>query len=401
MNKKIYIGIALIFLPLLSACTGKSAPTVKSDNELSPFQGIWEGEISTDSLGTFDITLDVYTGDKTQKVLASSKVFNFQYLEVDWEVKDDDLTFKMNDEDNRAEIKLSLTEEKNLSGTYSQYGASDEFTLTKTSDQAADGAFSRNYPEYTYKERLQQLKEFSEYAEDDITIPFTYELDQREEYEDLIREYDLDSVTEGYEDVDLMLVLLKWVSNNFRHDGNSGLPKKRDAIALVDFYKQNPDGINCRGLSILLSELLRAYGIPAKHITCMPKEAVFQDCHVVVHAYSEKLEQWIMLDPTYKLVLQNENGDYVNLPMLREMLLDGEALLPNKDAGWNGNSFNTEDYREYMTKNTFRFSCATDFYFGAEEGSSRNVTNMLAPKGYNDDEKERTTTSEQAFWAVP
>lgn len=401
MNKRIFLCLTIVFLPLLSACSKKSDLAGTFNSALTPFKGIWEGEITTDKLGTFDMILDIYVKGKTQKVLISSKKYNYQYMELEWSVSNDSLSFTMNDIDHLAQIELKLVDDKALTGTFFQYGETDEFTLTKTSDKAVNGSFTRNYPKYSYKERMQQLKDFSEYAEDNVEIPFTYELNQRDQYEDLISEYDLDNVTKGYEDVDLMIVLLKWVSDNFKHNGNSGLPKERNAVTLIDFYKENPDGINCRGLSIILSELLRAYGIPAKHITCMPKEAVFDDCHVVVHAYSEKLKQWIMLDPTNKLVLQNENGEYVNLPILREMLLNDEKLIPNKDAGWNGNHFDVKDYREYMTKNTFRFSCATQFYFGAEEGTDGNVQNMLAPKGYTDDLKERTTTSDDAFWALP
>lgn len=396
MNKRIIICLVLFQL-LLTACTGKND---KNNSDLSSYGGIWEGEITTSFL-TYDAIFDIYVEDETQKVLISSNTCNIKYQEVNWSVKDNVLEILMNDEAHRAEIKLSFTDNKTLKGTYFQYGETDEISFYKTSDKAANGSFTYIYPNYTYKERLQQLKDFTEYEEDNVTIPFSYDLDQRNKYEELIQEYDLDSLTKGYEDIDLVIVLLKWVSDNFKHNGNSGLPVDRDAFNLIDFYKENPDGINCRGLSILLSELLRVYGIPAKHITCMPKEKVFNDCHVVVHAYSKKLNQWIMLDPTFKLVLQNEYGDYINLQTLRKMLINNETLISNKDAGWNGNSFDMEDYREYMTKNTFRFTCATDFYFGAEARVNRNIDNMLIPKGYTEDKSERTTTSDTAFWVLP
>ncbi len=401
MNKRITICLLIIFMLLLSACIGKNSKTDKNDNELSTYKGRWEGEITTSAYGTFEGILDIYVKNNVQKVLFSSIKFHYKYLEADWSIKDNDLYILVNDDPDKAEIKLSLTKDKTLTGTYSQYGKTDKVTFHKTSNKAVNGTFVSICPELTYEERLQQLKDFSEYEEDNVTIPYSYALDQKKKYKDIIKEYDLDSLTKGYEDVDLMKVLLKWVSNNFKHNGNSALPKNRDAISMIDFYKMYPDGINCRGLSILLAELLRAYGIPAKHITCMPKEKIFDDCHVVVHAYSKKLKQWIMLDPTNKLVLQNENGDYVNLPTLRRMLINNETLIANKDAGWNGNPFDMEQYREYMTKNTFRFSCATYYCFGSEDGRNLNIVNMLIPKGYTEDKADRTTTSDTAFWALP
>jgi len=54
-----------------------------------------------------------------------------------------------------------------------------------------------------------------------------------------------------------------------------------------------------------------------------------------------------------------------------------------------------------MTKNTFRFSCATDFYFGAEGGRNRNIENMLVPLNYIEDTEERNTTSDSVFWVIP
>ena len=259
----------------------------------------------------------------------------------------------------------------------------------------------RSYPVFTYMERWQQLSEFSEYKDDNRKIPFTYELNQKEKYKELINKYDLDSVVKWYEDVELMKVLLNWFCDNFKHNGSTGLPSKHDAITLTNHYKKHPDGINCRGVSIILAEILRAYGVPAKHITCMPKEAVFDDCHVVVHAYSKKLNQWIMLDPTYRLILQNSKGDYINLPMLREALINKDELIPNTNAGHNGEAFDINDYCEYMTKNTFRFMCATDYYFGAEEGVGKNRKNILVPVNYSDDISKSNTTSDKAFWALP
>ncbi|MHB8132458.1 MAG: transglutaminase-like domain-containing protein [Mobilitalea sp.] len=403
MKCKLILYITMTML-LLSGCTGvvnASNKSQKETTELAPFKGIWEGEINRGTSDIFDMILDVYVKDRIQTVLVSSDIFAFHYLAVDWNMHNNSLIFSMNDEENRATIQLSLSDNNTLAGTYTQYGEVKDITLTKKSNKAVNGKFFRDYPVFTYEERMLQLKEFSDYAEDGKKIPFTYELNQSDEYQELISEYDLDSLTKGYHDIKLMSILLNWVCDNFKHNGSSGLPDERNAIALIDYYKQQSDDINCRGLAIILSEVLRLYGIPAKHITCMPKETLFDDCHVVVHAYSDESKQWIMLDPTYRLILQNEKGSYVNLPILREVLINNQIVIPNENAGRNGRKFKIDDYREYMTKNTFRFECATDFYFGAEDGDNGNVANMLTPLNYFDDTKERNTTSDKVFWAIP
>jgi len=399
MKSKLKMIIMTALILVVAASIGTVIISIKMGRDLVTFKGIWVGEITKGNT-TYDLQLDIYAKGLSHAVKVSSGTFGFHYLSVNWNKKDDKLIFIMNDKVNEASYRLGIKGDETMSGTLKQYGAVYDIAFHKISDKAVNGKYSRDYPVLTYKERKKQLIKFYEYAEDGVEIAFTYELNQREKYEDLIREYNLDSLVEGYHDVELMEVLLSWVSDNFKHDGSSGMPKDRDANVLIDYCKQN-GGINCRGLAIILAEMLRVYGIPAKHITCMPKEAVFEDCHVVVHAYSEELKQWIMLDPTYKLILQDNNKNYVSLPMLRVNLIKDSKLIANENAGRNGETFNLEEYLKYMTKNTFRFSCATDFYFGAEGGRNRNIENMLVPLNYIEDTEERNTTSDSVFWVIP
>ncbi|HKL80629.1 MAG TPA: transglutaminase-like domain-containing protein [Mobilitalea sp.] len=391
--KKVFIITLILSITII---IGTVIRPMKLVWDLAPFKGIWVGEITQGS-ETYDLQLDIYTKGNAVAVKVSSVKFAIHYLPVKWDRSDDKLIFTMNSKAHEASYRLGITGEDTMSGTLTQYGDVYDVIFHKISDEAVNGKYSRDYPELTYKERKKQLVEFSEYAEDGVEIAFTYELNQKDKYEDLIREYNLDSLVEGYHDIELMEALLSWVSDNFKHDGSSGMPNDRNANAVIDYCKQN-EGINCRGLAIILAEMLRVYGIPAKHITCMPKEAIFQDCHVVVHAYSEELKQWIMLDPTHKLILQDYNDNYVSLPMLRDYLINDTKLKANENAGRNGGVFHMEEYREYMTKNTFRFSCATDFYFGAEGGRNNNIENMLVPLNYVEDRKERNTTCDSVFW---
>ncbi|MDD4113681.1 MAG: transglutaminase-like domain-containing protein [Herbinix sp.] len=398
MKRKLKMIIMTALILAVTACIGIVIFSFKRVRDLDTFKGIWESEITV-SNSTYDLKLDIYAEDLTSAVKVSSNTFKFNYLSVKWNRKNDKLIFTMNGKANEASYLLGIKGDGTMSGTLTQYGSVYDVTFHKISDKAVNGEYFRKYPLLSYKERKKQLINFSEYSEDGVEIPFTYELNQREKYEDLIREYNLDSLVKGYDDVDLMEVLLGWVSDNFIHNGSSGMPEDRDAITFIDYCKQY-NGVNCRGLAIILAEILRVYGIPAKHITCMPKEAVFNDCHVVVHAYSEELKQWIMLDPTYKLILQDKNDNYISLPMLRSSLAKDTRLKANENAGRNGGTFDLKEYQKYMTKNVFRFSCLTDLYFGADGGNS-NIENMLVPVNYIDDTSERNTTSESVFWAIP
>lgn len=100
----------------------------------------------------------------------------------------------------------------------------------------------------------------------------------------------------------------------------------------------------------------------------MPYEEPFEDCHVVVDCELPSGER-IMLDPTSRLYYTDKDGKYVSLRHLRRMLIDGEELFPNKDASYNGGTFDAEYNRNYMTKNTFRFFRGSTFSDGTDERS--------------------------------
>ena len=146
-------------------------------------------------------------------------------------------------------------------------------------------------------------------------------------------------------------------------------PDVYDTTSLTKIYdgsQGEPGAAGTGGLSVILAEMLRTCGIEAKAIMCIPSSEPCEECHVVVHAWSRSLNQWVMLDPTYRLILRNRDGRPMSLPMLREALANEEPLYPNSTAGRNGQPFSMEYYRAYMTKNTFRFACATDFYAGGD-----------------------------------
>ena len=71
---------------------------------------------------------------------------------------------------------------------------------------------------------------------------------------------------------------------------------------------------------------------------------------------SSDLGQWVMIDPTYRLMLRDQNGSYLSIPQVRDALVSGQVLVANETAGHNRAPFSMEYYRAYMTKNMFRFS---------------------------------------------
>ena len=436
--------------PEADSASSSAPDTASSAPGLSPIElgnlvtGVWEGSVPifTSEKTYFNdrVTFDFNT-DREEDLL-----LRFRSLDPDtffppneWRAEGGALTFSFYDSPWRAEFALRPQSEGILTGTFTQYGKSANVTFTKVSSSpAAEGEIQTQFvfDGKTGDEWLAELRKYPSFSMTGEKIPFTYELNRADKSLPMVNLYGVTEGKDGRTDVEQMKALLDIVSKNFTHNGSVAVPEQLDPLSVIAYHNEH-GGIECRGLSVILAEMLRVCGIPAKPVMCISSIEP-SECHVVVHAYSESLEQWIMLDPTYHLMLKNEKGQYVSLPMLRDALISGETLIPNDDAGHNGQPFYMPYYRAYMAKNTFRFACATDFYFGGErfadtdvkgEGSANaaelfgasshvpateeerkailasNTQNMLVPIGYDVPYRysrtEKLTTYANGFWAAP
>lgn len=386
-----------------------SSPEEAPPTFLEILYGTWEGNVVfKDTKGKetpYKVAMH-FTGEPpVQNLVVSVEALNIRNMEPNgWSNTNDMLRFSLFEGERLSELTLYAQSENTLTGACKQGDQSQPVTFEKVSDVTlSDGYESFVFEGASQEEWLKRLQQYPSYQDDKTQIPFTYELYRWDKSLPLINGYNLGAAVGGKSDIDTMIILLNTVCDNFRHDGMSGMPEQLDAMSVISYYSQR-GGIECRGLAIILSEMLRTCGIPAKPVMCIPSIEPSQDCHVVVHAYSKSLGQWVMLDPTYRLILKDGAGKYVSLPMLRESLISGAPLTANENAGHNGTAFNMAFYRAYMTKNTFRFSCATNYAFGAENAAG-NRTHMLVPKGYPVpyaySRPELVTTSAQAFWAAP
>lgn len=247
------------------------------------------------------------------------------------------------------------------------------------------------------EQRLQWLRQYNDFSEEGGAPLCRYELGQRALCRDVLEEYGLDQVVQGKSGLERMFALLDWVCGAFRHEGVGRLPAERDPRAIVEQCKAE-GGTNCRGLSLLLAQLLRAYGTPARHVTCLPYQDVFRDCHVVVEAYWREQGQWVMLDPTYCLAVRDGTGRWLSLWDLRKAIEQGGALVPRETICYNGGPYTIEEYRAYMAKNLFRFALVKELVHGGDGEQT-----LLEPRGYSSElvPQQERSHSAAAFWAAP
>lgn len=314
--------------------------------------------------------------------------------------KADDLCFEINDEIHRMVYHIHY-EEGQLRGYYTQFGRKTPVVYVKQSDIPDDEAYkyipTEIFVPELKKTRIEILKEYAKYTPSDNLIPdSTYKLNGH--VPDILAKYDFESyfIDLPADSDDTAFAALDFVCDHFGHDGCSGLGKSCTIEGQIEFCETHNGKANCRGLAILLASILRLKGIKARHITCMPYEEPFDDCHVVVDCLLPSGKR-IMLDPSNHLFYTDNNGEYVFLRRLREMLINGEELFHNKKASYNKGMFDATDNRNYMIKNTFRFFRGNTFSDGIDERSFD-----LIPQKYIDKQVKGPTftTDDSDFWKM-
>jgi transglutaminase-like putative cysteine protease len=275
----------------------------------------------------------------------------------------------------------------------------------------------------TYKPGyLDILKTAGQYnLADKREIPrFTYQSKDKPELVALRTGFNLDSIAGKGNEVSQILNLMHWVHNLIPHDGNHDNPSVKNALSMIAQCKQEKRGLNCRGLATVLNECYLSLGIPSRFVTCMPKDSVFQDCHVINLVFSRELKKWLWIDPTNDAYVMNEKGELLDIREVRERLINGKPLILNPEANWNHMASQTkEEYLEnYMAKNLFRLECPVESAYDYEtwkNGKTVSYIELLPLNTYRQLPQKSTETIQKTgttftyyktnnpdlFWKIP
>ena len=325
--------------------------------------------------------------------------------------KDGYLCYEINDEDYRMAYHVRYVDGE-LEGFYVQHGKTTQIKYIKLDDVPEDAPYkyapterSLIYVPNTDKTRIEILKQYAEYDRSTaygVGNAFILGGDVPQ----ILEKYDYPEYINGLDNTkdELVFRLLDFVCDHFGHNGSGGLGSGRTITAIIAFCENNDNKSNCRGLAILLASLLRLNGIKAQHITCMPYEDPFEDCHVVVDCLLPSGKR-VMLDPTFRLYLKDQAGEYVSLPRLRELFLADEPIYENSTADYNGTGFDKEYYRNYMIKNTFRFARCTLNKDGVDGRTEDSRYIELIPQGYptekfSESKKAEFIYNDIEFWQL-
>ncbi len=191
---------------------------------------------------------------------------------------------------------------------------------------------------------------------------FTYQSADVPQLVTLKNKFNLDSISGNGDEISKFKNLLLWVHNTVRHDGNSANPDSKNAVNIIEICKKENRGVNCRMMATILRDVYQAEGYPTRVVTCMPKDSLDTDCHVITVVWSKTLNKWVWMDPTFNAYVTDAKGNLLNIEEVRERLVKGgNDLLLNQNANRNNQNKETkEEYLDYyMSKNLYWLYCAT------------------------------------------
>jgi transglutaminase-like putative cysteine protease len=257
-------------------------------------------------------------------------------------------------------------------------------------------------PDFNYLAVLKASPAY-DYAEKENVV-FSYESENSPNLTRLREMYALDKIAGANTDFEKAKNLLKWVHDLIPYDGRYPLPAQRDAISLISTAKNSGQGLNCRGLAIILSEALLSVGVKAKFVELIPKD-ISSDSHVVTLAYISELDQWVFLDPSYEAYFVNESNHYLGISEIRASLINDSVLKVNDEINYNGGPVDV-DYLHYLSKNLYRFASPEYSAFGIDSSPERKMV-VLNPAGNNDGRglnifsRNEIIHNPDTFWAKP
>ena len=223
-----------------------------------------------------------------------------------------------------------------------------------------------------------------------------------------VREFfNLDSIAGSGNEISKIKNLMYWAHNAVRHDGRSINPELKNAIDLVNICRTENRGINCRMIAQILNECYLAMGFKSRYVTCLPRKYV-DDCHVINMVYSNTLDKWLWMDPTFNAYVMDENGTLLGISEVRERLINGDFLKINEDANWNNKKRETKEHYldYYMAKNLYKMECVLHSGYNTETqiaGKPSPATIMLCPSSAQEivDKQTGVTNNAEYFWQPP
>lgn len=147
--------------------------------------------------------------------------------------------------------------------------------------------------------------------------------------------------------------IMRQICAQYHHDGMNYTHDRvnRGTIAQLRYAEAQGNYTNCRGMAIILSGALRAFGFRAGYVECR-HSADDSELHVVCEVYIEELGRSVLLDPSHNLYY-SLGSTPLSLVGLRQAICAGKEaeIAINADSSHNGETVEPLELLAYMSKN--------------------------------------------------
>lgn len=241
-----------------------------------------------------------------------------------------------------------------------------------------------------FKHIKELLNQYDKYAiSSHASLPnFSYQ-DQKDSILAWIKkEYNLESIAGNGDEISRIINLMKWVNKNVPHNGNNALPKNSGTKEIIDYIRKEDQGVNCRRVATVLNDIYLAMGYRSRFITCLPHEDYDDgDCHVTNMVFSQTLNKWIYMDPSFSAYVTNDKDELLSPMEFRQAINSNDSIVVRGGLSHNGKPYGggQKNYLKYMTKNLFRFSCPLRSEYGYESDNPERLYLNLNPLSYKAD----------------
>ena len=277
---------------------------------------------------------------------------------------------------------------------------------------AAEFAFNQDQQELldNYVQRLKDFPNFTAGSPSEKSLDWKY-YPAASELADLIDKHDLESVMGDGTEMKRFINLMDWVHNATYSEGDLGNPDTLNAAAIINYVKTEKRAVNCKMKSVVLNELLLAFGYYSRRISCKPSQ-FDGDLHSIVAVYCSESGKWVCLDPTFNTYFHDTAGNLLGYLEIRGAYANGEIpafrsiqISHQNPLMLQGIEFPSYDqwYAVYMAKNCFQASCPRISRFGYENSESRSLVDLV-PEGFTvKDRKTGTivTSNSDDFFRKP
>lgn len=251
---------------------------------------------------------------------------------------------------------------------------------------------------------LEKLKEYPLYDNEEAnTYSFSYMDRSDVNLQNLKATYNLDSIAGSGDELSKITNLMFWVNKNLIHDGSSQNPFPPNANNIIETCKKQNRGVNCRMLATVLNEFYLSLGFKSRIVTCKPFKHQFTDCHVINIIYSNQLNKWIMMDPSFAGYFKDEKNIFLDLSEVRKRLINNETLIISNYLNHNRKKYTKQAYKTYISKNLFRFECPekSEYNYEALSSNQRKYFELIPINYVSDNNNVVYTRNSILFWANP